>query len=69
MVLVIVVVTVVFTKTLINIRQAHNYFIVYEVTCFDLFKRSSSDLLTYRVRRPDDDRLKRPKHVASYTIK
>jgi len=78
----------------------HNYFNVYEATCFDLFKRSSSGLLADRVlcnwlhrsyafyhckhigiptctqhlltrsaRRPDDDRLKRSKHVVSYTLK
>ena len=69
-----------YTKTSINIHQAQ-LFNVYEATCFNLFKRSSSGLLADRLnsccvhsvliqsaRRPDDDRLKRTKNVASYTL-
>ena len=62
----------------------HNYFIFFivcEATSFDLLNRSSSFLryeskiythvasLTRNVRRPDYDRLRRSKHVASHTIK
>jgi len=69
-----------YTKTSINIRQVQ-LFNVYEATRFKLFERSSSGLLADRVnrccvhsvliqsaRRPDDDRLRRTKHVASYTL-
>jgi len=39
-----------YIKTLIN-NVKHNYFNVYDATCFDLFKWSSSCLLADRVNR------------------